>query len=206
MKLIRGGIVSSGPGIGQPRDDGGHRVDPRDPPLAHQIPEVGAMEPVIEHERRTGDERGEKTDDFGIDVEERQRVESPVIRREAMMRRQRCGPSAGVAPGAGGSPWVHRSCPTTPEPLRPERPCALPPAARGRRACRRGGSADIDPADVDAVGGAHGQRRRRPHRPAQGLAGAHPARPPVCRDRAAPPSVRPPSFPGRPPRNRSDRR
>ncbi len=68
----------AGPELGEARDDGGDRVDPRDPALAHELPEARAMETVVEHQAGAGEERGEQPHDLGVDVEERQRVEAAV--------------------------------------------------------------------------------------------------------------------------------
>ena len=81
----------AGHGLARPqraeaRDDGGHRVDPRDRPLGHQVPEAAPVETVVENQAGTGHQGREQAHDLGIDVEERKRIEAAVSGVELQMR------------------------------------------------------------------------------------------------------------------------
>ena len=58
---------------------------------ADELPEPGAVETVVEDEGRASHERGEQPDDLCVDVEERQRVEAAIVRREVVVRHHAAG-------------------------------------------------------------------------------------------------------------------
>ena len=69
---------------------------------------------------RSGHQRGQQPDHLGVDVEQGQRVESPVARRELDGAPPRCAPCGAAGAGGAGSPWARRWSPMTPAPHRPE--------------------------------------------------------------------------------------
>ena len=133
-----------GPERAQARDDGGHRVDPRDGATGHEIPEPAAVEAVVEDQARAGHQGRQQTHDLGVDVEEGQRIEPAVLAPELQVRRHAASRVQQLAPGSTGPPWACRWCPTTTGRHRPRRPAgapsprawwrARPPGARGDRA------------------------------------------------------------------------
>jgi len=76
----------------------GNRVDPGDAALVHELPESGAVEPSVEHQRGTGDQGREHSNYLRIHVRQRQRVEPAVI--------------------GGSGPWVLTTCSATKQQLR----------------------------------------------------------------------------------------
>ena len=128
MKRMPGGTVSPGRSVGQPRDDGGDGVDPRDRAAGHEVPEAGPVEPVVEHQAGTGHERRQQAHDLGVDVEERQRVEAAVARRRA------AGGPPRSAPCAAACSWSSRT--TLGVPVVPDEDRTTPPGV-GPLGCRR---------------------------------------------------------------------
>ena len=107
----------------------------------HELPETRPMEAVVEYETGAGDKGGEERHHLGIDVEQRQRVEAAVVRREVVVLRPHSERCTGVAPGArrttlGGPvvPEEERTTPPEADEGRRRRPGATGSAAFSGRA------------------------------------------------------------------------
>ena len=76
---------------GEDREDRRHGVDPRDAAVTDEAGEAGPVEAVVEHHHPARDQRPEDGDDLGVDVEQRQRVEAAIGRRQPVVHRDGAG-------------------------------------------------------------------------------------------------------------------